>query len=293
MATTAQPAPNADDILGQHRFVTPGAPAASSSSSSSPYAPTASSILTGTSLDAAALHPLAGVVDNKELDYLLLEDDKLSSVAGGKTVLPSRGWGDELCYGTGSTYLAGLGLGGAWGFVEGFRRPIAAARQAPSVAPAAAGGASSTAAAAATAGGAPTAQAIGAQATAFAKEATAAAVEGAAAARPAPVAGGAAAAQAAQRVSARLRWNNVLNQVTRRGTSMGNSAGVLALIYNGINSTIDVYRGHVHDMYGSMAAAAMTGLIWRSTAGVKSMVVTSGLLTVGAAGWSWFKMQLL
>ena len=107
MATAAAPAPNADDILGQHRFVTPtGAPAASGPSSS-PYAPTASSILAGTSFDAAALHPLAGVVDNKELDYLLLEDDKLSSVAGGKTVLPSRGWGDELCYGTGSTYLAG------------------------------------------------------------------------------------------------------------------------------------------------------------------------------------------
>lgn len=215
----AQQAPNADDILGQHRFVTPGGPAAPGSSAASPYAPTASSILAGTSLDAAALHPLAGVVDNKELDYLLLEDDKLSSVAGGKTVLPSRGWGDELCYGTGSTYLAGLGLGGAWGFVEGFRRPIAAPRQAPSVAPAAAAAGSSTAAA----GAAPTAQAIGAQATAFAKEAASAAtgqtVEGAAA-RPA-------AAAAAQRVSARLRWNNVLNQVTRRGTSMGNSAGVL------------------------------------------------------------------
>lgn len=294
MATAAAAqAPNADDILGQHRFVTPTgtAPAASSSS---PYAPTASSILAGTSLDAAALHPLAGVVDNKELDYLLLEDDKLSSVAGGKTVLPSRGWGDELCYGTGSTYLAGLGLGGAWGFVEGFRRPIAAARQAPAVAPAAAAAA---AAAGTVTGAAPTAQAIGAQATAFAKEAASAATtaaasttEGAAAAAARPAAG---AGAAAQRVSARLRWNNVLNQVTRRGTSMGNSAGVLALIYNGINSTIDVYRGHVHDMYGSMAAAALTGLIWRSTAGIKSMVVTSSLLTVGAAGWSWFKVQLL
>lgn len=100
-------APNADDILGQHRFMTPGAGSSSSPQQSAPFAPTASSILAGTSLDAAALHPLAGVVDNKELDYLLLEDDKLSSVAGGKTVLPSRGWGDELCYGTGSTYLAG------------------------------------------------------------------------------------------------------------------------------------------------------------------------------------------
>lgn len=38
-----------------------------------------------------------------------------------------------------------------------------------------------------------------------------------------------------------------------------------ALIYNGINSTIDLYRGNVHDVYGSMTAAALTGVIWRST----------------------------
>jgi hypothetical protein len=38
-----------------------------------------------------------------------------------------------------------------------------------------------------------------------------------------------------------------------------------ALIYNGINSTIDLYRGNHHDVYGSMAAAAATGAIWRST----------------------------
>lgn len=106
MAAPVAHTPNSDDILGSHRFVQPGA------SSSSPYAaaPTASSILSGATLDPAALHPLAGVVDNKDLDYLLLEDDKLSAVAGGKTVLPSRGWGDELCYGTGSTYLAGSSI---------------------------------------------------------------------------------------------------------------------------------------------------------------------------------------
>lgn len=99
MASTS---PNSDDILAQHRFTAPGA-----SSSPLAQAPTASSILGGAQLDPASLHPLAGLVDNKDLDYLLLEDDKLSAVAGGKTVLPNRGWGDELCYGTGSTYLAG------------------------------------------------------------------------------------------------------------------------------------------------------------------------------------------
>lgn len=98
MATSA---PNSNDILNNARF-------SASSSSSNRYddAPTAASILSA-SIDPSALHPLAGLVDNNNLDYLLLEDDKISGVQGGKTVLPSRGWGDELCYGTGSTYLAG------------------------------------------------------------------------------------------------------------------------------------------------------------------------------------------
>ncbi|GAA5926855.1 protein transporter TIM23 [Sporobolomyces koalae] len=278
MAATA---PSSDDILGSHRFTAAGQPAGSVA------APTANSVLGGAPLDPSALHPLANVVGNKELDYLLLEDDQLSSVAGGKTVLPSRGWGDELCYGTGSTYLAGLAFGGLWGFTEGFRRPVARPSQSTApLAPAVAEGAAATGAAATTA---PKAAAVGQQATAFAKQAATAATaaaEGAVGANPT-------AAQTAAKVSARLRWNNVLNQVTRRGTSMGNSAGVLALIYNGINSSIDLYRGNHHDVYGSMSAAALTGLIWRSTAGIKSMAITSGLLTVGAAGWSWAKVQLL
>lgn len=95
-------APNSQDILGQARFST----TSHSSSSYAPEAPTADSVL-GAAIDPSALHPLAGLVDNKDLDYLLLEDEKISGVEGGKSVLPSRGWGDELCYGTGSTYLAG------------------------------------------------------------------------------------------------------------------------------------------------------------------------------------------
>lgn len=95
-------APNSNDILSQARFSTSGGGSANRYDD----APTASSIL-GASIDPSALHPLAGLVDNKDLDYLLLDDDKISGVEGGKSVLPSRGWGDELCYGTGSTYLAG------------------------------------------------------------------------------------------------------------------------------------------------------------------------------------------
>lgn len=129
---------------------------------------------------------------------------------------------------------------------------------------------------------APTAGTIGAQATAFASAAT----EGAAQTQ---TEGEKANARAASKVSARLRWNSILNQVTRRGSFTGNSAGVLgvfflflfffaeicergtdwvrntALIYNGFNSTLDSYRGGKHDIYGSMFAGACTGALWKCT----------------------------
>ncbi|KAI7863570.1 Tim17/Tim22/Tim23/Pmp24 family-domain-containing protein [Spinellus fusiger] len=41
---------------------------------------------------------------------------------GGTSLAPSRGWTDDLCYGTGTTYLAGLTLGGAYGMAEGLRK---------------------------------------------------------------------------------------------------------------------------------------------------------------------------
>ena len=58
-----------------------------------------------TSFDAAKLHPLAGLGD--KLDFLQLDEDKLTDVQGAASVLPSRGWTDDLCVGTGTTYLSG------------------------------------------------------------------------------------------------------------------------------------------------------------------------------------------
>lgn len=57
------------------------------------------------------------VVKNSGIEYLSIEDGPAFS--GG--VVPSRGWGDDLCYGTGTMYLMGLSSGGAWGFIEGMR----------------------------------------------------------------------------------------------------------------------------------------------------------------------------
>jgi mitochondrial import inner membrane translocase subunit TIM23 len=68
--------------------------------------PTASDVLSGLGgFDPSRLHPLAGLTN--KLEYLTLDDENLNELPGSRTALPSRGWGDDLCYGTGTTYLSG------------------------------------------------------------------------------------------------------------------------------------------------------------------------------------------
>lgn len=83
-----------DDQLGA-----PPAPAAP--------APSAADML-GTQFDVAKLHPMAELGDN--LDFLALDEDKLTEMEGAGSVLPSRGWTDDLCVGTGTTYLSGASI---------------------------------------------------------------------------------------------------------------------------------------------------------------------------------------
>ncbi|KAF5373327.1 hypothetical protein D9615_007442 [Tricholomella constricta] len=166
--------------------------------------------------DPAKLHPLADLGD--KLDYLLLDDDKKNELPGAGTAMPSRGWSDDLCYGTGTMYLSGLALGGVWGVREGARRPLAVS-------------------------------------------------------------------------NTRLRINSVLNSVTRRGTFIGNSAGVLALMYNGVNSSIDAFRGK-HDTFGSMGAGAVTGALFKSTAGVKPAIAAAAFMSGMAGLWSYVKKSV-
>ncbi|TID27748.1 mitochondrial import inner membrane translocase subunit tim23 [Venturia nashicola] len=161
--------------------------------------------------DASQLHPLANL-SRDSLDYLTLEDSVLTDLPGARSALPSRGWSDDLCYGTGCTYLGALGVGGAWGMIEGLRR---------------------------TAPGAPP----------------------------------------------KIRLNAVLNAVTRRGPFLGNSAGVVAMVYNGINSYIGYARGK-HDATNSIVAGALSGLIFKSTKGVKPMMISGGIVASAAGAWA-------
>lgn len=161
--------------------------------------------------DPSALHPLAGL-NQDTLDYLTLDDSALSDLPGSRSVLPSRGWSDDLCYGTGTTYLSALAIGGTWGLFEGLNRL-------PPTAP------------------------------------------------------------------PKLRLNSALNAITRRGPFLGNSAGVVAMMYNGVNSTIGYYRGK-HDSLNSIAAGGISGAVFRSTRGVRPAMISGGIVASIAGGWA-------
>lgn len=88
--------------------------------------------------------------------------------------------------------------------------------------------------------------------------------------------------------TAKLRLNGILNAVTRRGPFLGNSAGVLALVYNGVNSTIGYYRGE-HDYMNSLAAGALSGAVFKCTKGPKPMLIASALMTTAAGAWCGLK----
>ena len=88
---------NTTDYIRSATFSRPDGP-------STGDAVTASDLLMG-AYDPTKLHPLADLGD--KLDYLLLDDDKTNELPGAGTAIPSRGWSDDLCYGTGTMYLSG------------------------------------------------------------------------------------------------------------------------------------------------------------------------------------------
>lgn len=171
--------------------------------------------------DPSQLGPLAGL-NSDALEYITLEDSALSDLPGGQSVLPSRGFTDDLCYGTGITYLSALTIGGAWGMQEGLRR---SAGQAP-----------------------------------------------------------------------KLRLNSTLNAITRRGPFLGNSAGVVAIVYNLFNSYLGYVRGK-HDSANSIAAGVFSGFLFKSTRGLRPMLISGGIVGGVAAAWtvsslgSWLAME--
>jgi import inner membrane translocase subunit TIM23 len=57
------------------------------------------------------------------------------------------------------------------------------------------------------------------------------------------------------------------------------------MVYNGINSTIGAMRGK-HDMTNSVVAGALSGAIFKSTKGVRPMMISSGIVASVAGAWA-------
>lgn len=91
--------------------------------------------------------------------------------------------------------------------------------------------------------------------------------------------------------SFKLQLNTVLNHITKRGPYLGNSAGVLAMTYNMIDALLDAVR-EVHDDFNSIAAGAIAGALFRSSAGTKPMAYSTALMAGAAGAWCGFKRLL-
>lgn len=72
--------------------------------------------------ESIKLHPLSQI--EKGIEFLDLEENDESTPKRPLGLVPSKGWTDNLCYGTGSIYLIGLSLGGMFGFREGVKNCI-------------------------------------------------------------------------------------------------------------------------------------------------------------------------
>ena len=291
------------DILRNATFSQPDGPAPSV---------TAADLLLGGAYDPAKLHPMSGLSDN--LDYLLLEDDKVNDLPGSGTAIPSRGWSDDLCYGTGTMYLTGQ-YSFPSSFISHRLLPLSHFGLLSDLVSAHFVYSTSFT---------PTLSSIllfSLLSHAHSRSCS-----------PGLGVGGVWGLREGVRrplavSNSRLRINSILNSVTRRGTFIGNSAGVLgtliqrlalsapdpyprlALVYNGINSSIDHWRGR-HDAAGSMVAGALTGAIYKSTgtrflslspnlpthisnlAGVKPALAAATFVSGLAGIWSFLKQSV-
>ena len=73
--------------------------------------------------------------------------------------------------------------------------------------------------------------------------------------------------------STKLRLNRVLNHAGKGGRGMGNSAGVAGLLFSSLDSAIGSLRDGRRDGFGTVAAAAGTGALYKSPQGARAAAV--------------------
>ena len=64
----------------------------------------------------------AANLDDSHDDVLDIQEDQLSTIEGSQSIIPSRDWRDDLCYGTGTVYGLSLIGGSTYGLFESFSK---------------------------------------------------------------------------------------------------------------------------------------------------------------------------
>ena len=94
----------------------------------------------------------------------------------------------------------------------------------------------------------------------------------------------------------KIRINSVLNGMGKRGSRAGNALGTVALLYSGFEALADTveierYTGG-YDVVNPIAAAVLTGMLYKSTKGPKVMAL-AGVLGAGIVGSGLMGARLL
>ena len=72
----------------------------------------------------------------------------------------------------------------------------------------------------------------------------------------------------------------MLNYVMKRGASSANLLGVVAVMYSGIGCILAQVRGSQDDPLDTLAAGALTGILFKSTSGLRKCAV-GGIVGLG------------
>lgn len=75
----------------------------------------------------------------------------------------------------------------------------------------------------------------------------------------------------------------MLNYITKRGSASANTLGVVALMYSGLGWIFCHARGGQEDELNTVAAATVTGLLYKSTAGLKKCAM-GGVVGLALSG---------
>ncbi|XP_076034723.1 translocase of inner mitochondrial membrane 23 isoform X2 [Oratosquilla oratoria] len=71
----------------------------------------------------------------------------------------------------------------------------------------------------------------------------------------------------------KIRRTQLLNYVMKRGSASANTLGVVAVMYSGLGCLLYWGRGSHEDELNTLGAGTLTGLLYKSTAGLKKCAI--------------------